>query len=81
MASLVDAPSMAVDPAEAARASTTPPSKSHRERDRQRRRAAERKRACRTPDAPRGSARDGAGHSAEDRAGDRRRRYRERGPR
>ena len=45
MASLVDAPSMAVDPAEPARASTTPPSKSQKKRE-QRRRAAERKRAA-----------------------------------
>ena len=45
MASLVDAPSMTVDPAEPARASTTPPSKSQKKRE-QRRRAAERKRAA-----------------------------------
>ena len=45
MASLVDAPSMAVDPAEPARESTTPPSKSQKKRE-QRRRAAERKRAA-----------------------------------
>ena len=51
MASLVDAPSMAVDPAEPARASTTPPSKSQKKRE-QRRRAAERKRAAAgVPDA------------------------------
>ena len=45
MASLVDAPSMAVDPAEPARGSQTPPSKSQKKRE-QRRRAAERKRAA-----------------------------------
>ena len=51
MASLVDAPSMTVDPAEPARASTTPPSKSQKKRE-QRRRAAERKRAAAgVPDA------------------------------
>ena len=51
MASLVNAPSMAVDPAEPARASTTPPSKSQKKRE-QRRRAAERKRAAAgVPDA------------------------------
>ena len=51
MASLVDAPSMAVDPAEPARASTTPPSKSQKKRE-QRRRAAERKRAADAAGAP-----------------------------
>ena len=45
MASLVDAPSMTVDPAEPARGSATPPSKSRKKRE-QRRRAAERKRAA-----------------------------------
>ena len=50
MASLVDAPSMTVDPAEPARGST-PPSKSQKKRE-QRRRAAERKRAAAgVPDA------------------------------
>ena len=51
MASLVDAPSTTVDPAEPARGSTTPPSKSQKKRE-QRRRAAERKRAAAgAPDA------------------------------
>ena len=45
MASLVDAPSTTVDPAEPARGSATPPSKSQKKRE-QRRRAAERKRAA-----------------------------------
>ena len=84
MASLVDAPSMAVDPAEPARASTTPPSKSQKKRE-QRRRAAERKRAADVPDAAAAGAStagDGAGHSARDSAGDSagRRRYRETRP-
>ena len=51
MASLVDAASMTVDPAEPARVSTTPPSKSQKKRE-QRRRAAERKRAADAAAAP-----------------------------
>ena len=51
MASLVDAPSTTVDPAEPARGSTTPPSKSQKKRE-QRRRAAERKRAADAAAAP-----------------------------
>jgi hypothetical protein len=50
MASLVDAPSVTVDPAEPARGST-PPSKSQKKRE-QRRRAAERKRAADAAAAP-----------------------------
>ena len=50
MASLVDAPSVTVDPAEPARGGT-PPSKSQKKRE-QRRRAAERKRAADAAAAP-----------------------------